>query len=280
MLKKTVFILVSLVIVFGMAGSASATKPAPTTCWLVGMTPEYDFEWFEVEGKVSYNETAQVYNVSCRYKFDYDSGEWLDVATVCEIVPFACNPSHTMFMWNGLGWESEYGYTEDTTYQVNHNGNAKFFAQLAPGQCDSYLSSVSWTYLPLEEWAPGLHTYQFTEVYSDGNEFAFDPVEFWVDENAPLLEPHVRMGLLNLKSSEGELDLPYTIHPEQETFMQATYLSTLHEDMVWLSDNLVYELVIDDGEPITLLPGPVTNACTTVYGDNPGAFQRDWGYVR
>jgi hypothetical protein len=274
MSKKIILILFSLVLVLSMAGSAAAKKPAPTYCVLFWMDGNYDFQFFLVEGKTTWNEAAQVYNATCRYTFDFDSGEWVDLATMCAIFPDYCNPSHTMLTVTAWGWESEYGYTEDTIYQIGQNGKARYFAQLAPGQCTNEYTSSSYTYLPLEEWTPGSHSYYFIETGPDGT-IEHDPIEFMVDENAPLLDSNVRLGAVNLRSAEGILD-PSLINPEQETYVQLTWMAT-RDYATYLHDNYSIQLVIDDGEPILLMAGPVVNNCSSF---NDGAFQRDWGYVR
>jgi hypothetical protein len=258
-----------------MTGSATANKPAPTYCLLFWVDGNYDLQIFLAEGKTTWNETAQVYNATCRYTFDFDSGEWVDLATMCALVPDYCNPSHTLFTFTKWGWESDYGYTEDTIFQVGQNGKARYFAQLAPGQCTNEYTSISYTYLPLEEWTPGSHSYNFIEVTPDGTT-VFDPIEFAVDETAPLLESNVRLGVLNLRSAEGILD-PYLINPEQETYIQYTWMAESRDYATYLHDNTILHLVIDGGEPIVLMPGPVVNSCSNF---SDGAFQRDWGFVR
>jgi hypothetical protein len=277
MLKKTVLILMSLIIIFSLTGSASAKKPEPTYCemfWLRSDPNEWPSVW--VEGKMTYNETAQVYNISCRYEFDFDSGEWVDFATMCSELPWACNPSQTMFKVNGLGWYSDFAYTVDTTYLVSPNGQAKFFAQYAPEQCQSEYKSVSYTYLPLEEWTPGTHTYQFTEI-SEYGVYPSDPVEFTVDKKVWLLDSNVRLGYSSLSSDEGILD-PYTINPKQETYIQDTFLNAINiEELEWVRKNMTVQLVIDGGDPIDLQPGPIVNYCSA---SNDGAYEREWGYVR
>ncbi len=276
MLKKSFIILLAMIFTLSLAGSAAANQPEPTYCVLFWMDVNYEFQFILVEGKTTWNETAQVYNASCRYAFDFDSGEWLDVATMCAVFPAYCNPSHTLFTLATWTWESEYGATDDTLYQVGQNGKARYFAQLAPDQCNNMYTAVSYTYLPLEEWAPGTHTYYFIET-GPGYVLPYDPIEFTVDESAPLLDSHVRLGVLNLRSAEGFLDLPYLLNPEQETYLQFTWYSDLREDVTWISENITMQVVIDGGDPISLTHGPVVNVCSN-YTD--GAFEREWGYIR
>lgn len=278
MLKKTVLILMSMLIILGLAGSASAAGPEPVICELYWLDMDGNLVFFPVEGIMTYNETAQVYNISCRYTFDFDSGEWLDFATMCSWLSWACNPSRSTLTIKALGWESPVGYTSDDVYQVFQNGKAKYDAQVAPGQCTSEMKSVSWTYLPVEGWDPGIHTYQFIEIYSDGSVWEYDPVEVMVDANAPLLDSHVRMGLGALTSAEGLLDTN-TINPDQGTYFQGTYANGINiDDLKWLRDNMNFQLIIDGNDPIVLLPGPLVNNCST--WNNKGAYQRVWGYAR
>lgn len=149
MLKKSIFILFAAILVLSLAGSATATKPAPVYCDLFWLDANYDFAFWLVEGKMAYHETAQLYNASCRYKFDFTSGEWVDVATLCYLFPDYCNPSHTMFTFVGWEWYSEYGVAVDTIYQVHQNGQARYHAQLAPKQCDNQYTAMNYTYLPI-----------------------------------------------------------------------------------------------------------------------------------
>lgn len=275
-MKKSIFFVFALLLAFSLAGSATATKPAPTYCVLFWLDSNYDFGFIPVEGKMAYNETAQLYNASCRYKFDFASGEWQDVATLCSIFSAYCNPSQTMFTFIGWGWESEYGYTEDTIYQVHQNGQARYFAQLAQKQCDNFYMSYSYTYLPMEEWTPGTHSYYFIENGPDGT-VVHDPIEFTVDENAPLYDTNLRLGLLGISSADGRIDYPYMLNPEQETYMQFTWLSNLVEELRIMREAFSNQLVIDGGDPIPLTPGPVVNSCSN---SSDGAYVRAWGFAR
>ena len=159
MLKKSIFILFAAVLVLSLAGSATATKPAPVTCELFWMNGNYDFTIWPVERKMAYNETAQLYNV---------------------------------------------------------------------------------------------------------------------DESVPLLDSNVRLGILNFRSADGTLDT-YALNPEEETYIQITWFTTLVEELRSLRDMLTMQLVIDGGEPSTIYPGPVVNLCSNT---SDGAFEREWGYVR
>jgi hypothetical protein len=182
-----------------------------------------------------------------------------------------------MFRITGWGWPNPFEYlTQDTTYQVNANGQAKFFAQYAPEQCANEYKALNYTYIPLEEWTPGLHTYQFIEEITGWSIWYSDPIEFTVDENAALLDSNVRLGIYFISDYEGLLD-PYTINPEQETFAQITWWTINKWELEWLRDFVTYKLVIDGGDPVDLLPGPIVNFCSVV---NDGSFEREWGYIR
>lgn len=97
-----------------------------------------------------------------------------------------------------------------------------------------------------------------------------------MDETAPLYDSNVRLGLLGIRSVDGGL-ATYALNPEQETFMQTTWYSNLTEDLRFLHDHLVMQVVIDGGDPITIYPGPVVNTCSS---SSDGAFEREWGYAR
>jgi len=272
MLRKTLPILMSLIIILGLAGPASAAGPEPTTCDLIWFGPDGGDVYFTGEGSVVYNETSQVANVSCDYTFDFTSGDWMDVAGVCEIYPDFCNPSQTVFTLHGWYWYSEeYGFAEDVTWRVKADGEAHFTAQVAPGQCN-HSWNLSYTYLPTEPWTEGTHSYYFIEVIGE-DQYPFDPVVFSVSEDATLFDSNVRMGPYLLRSIEGVVD---TIHPAQEAFIQVTYLRRMPRFLEWERDNLTLLLVIDDGEPITLQHGPITNGCASSH-DN--LFLRNWGYI-
>jgi len=123
-------------------------------------------------------------------------------------------------------------------------------------------------------WSVGTHTYQLRVTYPNSIVLELGPVNFNVEENAPMYTGQVFLRFFGLTWLEGTT---LSIHPDQDTLMQ---LSWAYEDYLTakerkaIQEALVVEFMWDGGEYVTVPAGPIMSYCSAF---NHGYFTRVWG---
>jgi len=272
--KKIFFILISLVIVFGLAGPVAADAPQTVECQILWVTSDYQEMNFMAEGQLI--ENGHGFELTCDYVIDFSDPEIGSITQFCEYWgPWACNAHGNNIVIQNIYFYFEYNgevlEIADASYMVNTNGQLNFHAQYAPDQC-SELKSFNWTLdLPPGYWVEGTHSYTMDwDIY--GEDYFDITNTFTVTLNAPLLTNHVRMGMGGLSSGQP------IINPGQETFIQITeYIAS---SLVFIIEadraNSSVWFSLDGGEPILIQPSPITNFC----GFDNAFLVRTYGYAK
>ncbi len=277
MKKRTMlFIVISLVLAFGLAVPAAADAPETVTCWIPWFYSDGTFNRFETEGQLIHN--GQGFNLTCPYLFDFSDPTIASIEQACEFFGYfglldLCSGGGTNFRLSNWGYYFPYNGEDyvlgDASLHVNATGKAKLVGQYAPGQCSNGELTYSYTLeFPPGYWSLGEHTYTIYLLETD-EEFTNT---FTVDASAPLVDGQVRLGFAGLSPIA-------VINPAQDTFMQYTLLwPTVYRPLLdYYHDNDTVTFSWDGSEPLRILAGPITNACT-VY--NPAFLKRTYGYAR
>jgi len=273
--KKLFFILISLVIVFGLAGPAAADAPQTVACGIPWLNrSENGFEYIEFPGEGQLVVNGHGFDLTCHYDIDLNDPDLATMAELCEYYgSWACNAHGNNSLIQNIyyyySYKGELLELVDTDIMVNANGQAYLHAQYAPDQCSEYKSN-NWTLeLPPGYWEEGRHTYTMTwELYGSTEEHTYG---FAVDENKPLLQNQVRLGWMGPMFD--------TINPAQDTFMQITSwaASSIVEYLIVDRANSTVMFSWDGGDPVQIQPSPVTNFC---FYETPGWLLRTYGYAK
>ena len=270
--KKLFFILISLVMVFGLAGPVAADAPQTVECQISWVTSDYQDMVLIAEGQLVTN--GHGFELICHYDIDFNDPGIGSIAQACEYWgSWACNADGNNVVIQNIYFyffhEGEWFELADADMIVNTNGHGTLHAQYAPNQC-SELKSFNWTLeFPPGYWTTGMHTY--TIIWEiPGVSYDVYNNEFYVDQEAPLYPYNVRMGLYGLSMN------PF--NPAQGTFMQITewVASSLAFLLEYDQANSIVSFSWDGGDPVEIQPSPMTNFC----GWDNAYLVRTYGYAK
>jgi len=271
--KKLFFILISLVMVLGLTGPATAKAPQNVECRILWVTSDYQDMYLMAEGELITN--GHGFELDCDYDIDFSDPVVGSIEQFCEYWgPWACNAHGNNIVIQNVFFEFEYNgeslEIDDNLYMVNANGQLNFHAQYAPDQCNEYKSYNFTLEFPPGYWENGLHTYTMEWSIPDYGYYEEHTYEFTVDESGPLYKDQVRFGWIGPR-----LDI---INPAQDTFMQIT--SWIASDLVMYleeeRENSTVTFSWDGGDPVEIQPSAITNFC----GFDNAFLQRTYGYAK